>query len=173
MRLIFHKVIYISSLLIILFLFESFTFLPPRKNYPLLTVGSGLYYGGPRHSGGVFQLEYKAKNCFLRYFRPQASLAFPEMRGVFFGAGLGVDFYLCDHLVFTPSFEPGLYYMGRSRNLGHPIEFRSAVELAYEKNNGLRLGAQFYHISNASLGHHNPGANALVFFLGLPFKSKL
>lgn len=130
-----------------------------------------MYYGGPRHSGGVFQLEYKDKNCFLRYLRPQVTLVVPEMNGVFIGAGLGVDFYLCEYLVFTPSFEPGLYYQGNSRNLGHPIEFRSAVELAYENDNGLRLGAQFYHISNASLGHHNPGANALIFFFGLPLRS--
>ena len=146
--------------------------MPPRKNYALITVGSGLFYGGPRHSGGVFQLEYKAQRCFLRYFRPQVTLVAPEMKGAFLGGGLGVDFYLSDHLVFTPSFEPGLYYQGNSRNLGHPIEFRSAVELAYEMDSGLRLGAQFYHISNASLGHHNPGANALIFFLGLPLRSR-
>lgn len=166
------RLIHLFLLLVLAVVFESFSFAPPRNKGPLLTVGSGFYYGGPHHSGTVFQLEYKAERRFLRYCRPQLTLAIPEMQGVFLGAGFGVDFYLCEHLVFTPSFEPGLYYQGKSRNLGHPIEFRSAVELAYEKDSGLRLGTQFYHISNASLGHHNPGANALVFFCGLPLSPK-
>lgn len=131
-------------------------------------MGGGYFYGGPRHSDGLIQIEYKpGKYCF-GYFRPQATLVIPELKGAFLGIGLGLECYLSDHIVFTPSFEPGYYYRGRSRDLGCPIEFRSAVELACEKKNGQRMGLQFYHISNAHLGHHNPGANALIVFFALP-----
>lgn len=160
----FRIAIYFSLLTI----FCSFTWMQPRNHNTLITVGGGHLYGGPRHTSGILQFEYKFATRFWKYLRPQATLAFPQLKGVFFGAGIGVDCYLTRHLVFTPSFEPGFYSKGKSRDLGFPIQFRSSVELALEKCNGARVGTQFYHISNASLGHRNPGINAWVFFVGFP-----
>lgn len=137
---------------------------------PLLAVGGGYYDGGPRHSGEIYQLEYRNGRCILWRLRLQASLIFPEMRSVFFGIGAGMDFYASKHVVFTPSLTPGLYYKGSGRDLGFPIEFRSCIETAYEWGNKMRLGVQFYHISNGCLSHRNPGANALVLIWAFPFR---
>lgn len=164
------KIKQIAGLILLLFLLESFISLPHCTRRPHVIVGGGYYFAGPNHSGGIVQLEYRSENFFFNYFRPQVTLALPELKGAFLGAGIGVDLYVTDHIVLSPSFEPGVYYKGGSRDLGYPIEFRSTFEAAYETDCGWRWGAQFYHISNASLGKHNPGAEALVFFLGIPLK---
>jgi hypothetical protein len=44
------------------------------------------------------------------------------------------------------------------------------MEIAYEFKWKSRVGAQFYHISNASLAHKNPGAESLIFYYAIPLK---
>lgn len=134
----------------------------------LIALGGGYYFAGRRHSGGLIQAEYKWHRTYWKVVRPQVELIVPEFKSVFVGVGFALEFYLTKHLVFSPNFSPGLYYRGQGRHLGYPLEFRSCLELAYEWNNKARLGTQFYHISNASLGRKNPGANALTCFLAFP-----
>lgn len=143
---------------------------PRRCPTPLLSLGGGYWMAGKNHSSGLFQAEYKFGCNWLGFIRPQVSLIVPECRSLFVGAGIGVDLYLSDHLIICPNFEPGFYYGGKGKNLGHPIEFRSGVELVYEFHNAMRFGTQFWHISNASLSCRNPGANGWTLFLSLPFK---
>jgi lipid A 3-O-deacylase len=135
---------------------------------PLVAIGGGYWHAG-NHSDGLIQAEYKFDKYYYKVIRPQVSLIIPEFRAAYVGAGIAVELYLGQHVVFSPNFEPGLYYQGGGRKLGFPLEFRSALELAYEFENGARIGSQLYHISNASLGRHNPGANALTFFIAIPF----
>ncbi|MBS0623299.1 MAG: acyloxyacyl hydrolase [Verrucomicrobia bacterium] len=140
----------------------------------LFSVGGGYWDAGIQHSGGVFELEYKAGRYWYRYFRPQASLVIPNFNSLYAAVGLALELYICEHLVFCPNFSPGLYYQGQGRNLGYPLEFRSAVELAYENINWVRIGVQLFHISNANLSNTdtNPGANALVGYISIPLTSK-
>jgi lipid A 3-O-deacylase len=138
------------------------------KRESLVTFGGGYLDGGDHHSGGVAQLEYRWYTYFFDCIRPQASLVLPELKGAFLGVGVGLECYLSEHFILIPSFEPGLYYRGKARNLGYPIEFRSCLELAYETSNRMRLGFQIFHISNASLGRRNPGLNAFLLYLGFP-----
>jgi hypothetical protein len=84
--------------------------------------------------------------------------------------GLGWDIFLGKHFVLTPSFAPGLYSKGGGKSLHYPLEFRSSIELAYIFKDKARAGAQFYHISNASLGHKNPGTECLIFFYSFPIR---
>ena len=44
-----------------------------------------------------------------------------------------------------------------AKELGHVIEFRSGLDIAYRKKNGGRIGAEVHHLSNASLDENNPG----------------
>ena len=76
-------------------------------------------------------------------------------------AGLLFDLYIGRRLVFTPSLAAGLYEEGTGKDLGHVVEFRSAIELAYRFDDRSRLGLSFYHLSNASFGNTNPGAEVL------------
>lgn len=136
---------------------------------PLIVVGEGYYDAGTSHSGGVFQAEYRFGRRYLRCLRPQAVLITPNFNSLYFGLGFGVELFVSRHFVITPSFGPGIYYKGSGRDLGYPLEFRSTIEIAYQALSGTRLGFQFYHISNGSLSNKNPGANAAVFILAIPF----
>ena len=72
--------------------------------------------------------------------------------------------YKIGSLNFTPSFAPGYYNQGDGKDLGHSLEFKSEVQLSLElpKKNS-QLGFSYNHISNASLGDKNPGANSYSF----------
>lgn len=64
---------------------------------------------------------------------------------------------------FTPSFAPGLYHEGNGKDLGHILEFKSEVQLSYTTSENASLGVSYNHVSNASLGDKNPGANSYMF----------
>ena len=66
-------------------------------------------------------------------------------------------------LNITPSFMPGLYYEGNGKDLGHILEFKSEVQLSLDLSKNTELGFSYNHISNASLGDKNPGANSYMF----------
>ena len=64
---------------------------------------------------------------------------------------------------FTPSFTPGLYFEGDGKDLGHVIEFKSELQISLDLSKTSELGFSYNHISNASLGDKNPGANSYMF----------
>ena len=66
-------------------------------------------------------------------------------------------------LKFTPSFAPGLYHEGDGKDLGHVLEFKSEVQLSYNPSERTSFGVSYNHVSNASLGDKNPGANSYMF----------
>ena len=66
-------------------------------------------------------------------------------------------------MIFTPSFAPGLYHEGDGKDLAHVLEFKSEVQLSYIFSNKTSFGVSYNHVSNASLGDKNPGANSYVF----------
>ena len=64
---------------------------------------------------------------------------------------------------FTPSFTPGLYHEGDGKDLGHLVEFKSELQFSLNLSNSSELGFSYNHLSNASLGDKNPGANSYMF----------
>jgi hypothetical protein len=66
-------------------------------------------------------------------------------------------------LNITPSFTPGLYFEGDGKDLGHLIEFKSELQFSLDLSKTSELGFSYNHISNASLGDKNPGANSYMF----------
>ena len=121
----------------------------------------------------VYQAEYRfnaeiyRKGHFL--LRPLAEVMATGTGSSYFYGGIAFDF-IFKHFAFTPSFAPGIYFKGGGKDLYYPLEFRSTFEMAGILSNKGRLGFQFYHISNASLGRKNPGTECLVFFYAIPFK---
>tara|TARA_B110000438_G_scaffold163128_1_gene156153 strand:- start:178 stop:714 length:537 start_codon:yes stop_codon:yes gene_type:complete len=71
--------------------------------------------------------------------------------------------YKIGALNITPSFMPGLYHQGDGKDLGHILEFKSEVQLSLDLSQSTELGFSYNHISNASLGDKNPGANSYMF----------
>tara|TARA_Y100000385_G_scaffold193534_1_gene200182 strand:- start:96 stop:596 length:501 start_codon:yes stop_codon:yes gene_type:complete len=66
-------------------------------------------------------------------------------------------------LTFTPSFAPGLYHKGDGKDLGHVLEFKSEIQFSYDFSGNSKVGLSYNHVSNASLGDKNPGANSFMF----------
>jgi hypothetical protein len=83
-------------------------------------------------------------------------------------AGFTFDLPIGSHLALRPSFAPGLYRQGGGKDLGYPLEFRSGLEIGWRFSGGTRVGAEFYHLSNASLGDRNPGENSLILMVAIP-----
>ena len=71
--------------------------------------------------------------------------------------------YKVGNINITPSFTPGLYNQGDGKNLGHIVEFKSEVQLSFDLPKESQFGFSYNHISNASLGDKNPGANSYMF----------
>ena len=71
--------------------------------------------------------------------------------------------YKIGSLNFTPSFAPGYYNQGDGKDLGHALEFKSEVQLSLDLPKNSQLGLSYNHLSNASLGEKNPGANSYMF----------
>ena len=65
-------------------------------------------------------------------------------------------------LTFTPSFAPGLYHKGDGKDLGHVLEFKSEIQFSYDFYGNSKIGLSYNHVSNASLGDKNPGANSYM-----------
>jgi lipid A 3-O-deacylase len=83
--------------------------------------------------------------------------------------GFGFDVHFPENFILTPSFAGGYFGSGHGIDLGYWWEFRSGAELAYRFSGGRRIGVGFYHISNAGLGNHDPGAEFATFVLTAPF----
>lgn len=154
-------------------LFIFLFILPIFADHPkLLMMGAGVFDVDRKHPYSQYQLEYRSDyEIFLSdplFIRPLIGLMGTEKGALYLYTGIAFDLFLGRHLVFTPSFAPGLYYDGGGKSLGFPLEYRSTVELAYRTNNEARIGFQFYHISNGSVGKKNPGTESLVFFLAFP-----
>ena len=71
--------------------------------------------------------------------------------------------YKLGNLNITPSFTPVLYHEGDGKDLGHLLEFKSEVQISLDIFKNSELGFSYNHISNASLGDKNPGANSYMF----------
>ena len=71
--------------------------------------------------------------------------------------------YKLGNINLTPSFTPGLYNEGNGKDLGHIVEFKSEIQLSLDLLKNSELGFSYNHISNASLGEKNPGANSYMF----------
>ena len=83
--------------------------------------------------------------------------------------GLSWDVALIDNqLYLIPNFAAGGYSQGSGKDLGHGLEFRSGIEVNYQFPNTHRVGVAVNHISNASLGDKNPGAETLLINYSVP-----
>ncbi len=91
-------------------------------------------------------------------------------QGAFYGyGGIGFDINIGQGFVVTPSTAVGYFSRGSGINLDANCEFRSGAEFAYRFENMNRVGVGLYHISNAGIGKHDPGAEFATFVLTVPF----
>lgn len=142
-----------------------------KKELPsLLQIGAGDFDFEKKRAQPLYQFEYKS-NAHYSVIRPVVGFMGTTKGGAYLFGGFCLDFLIGKHFAITPGFAPGLYYRGAGKKLGFPLEFRSTFELAYRFKNESRISFQIYHMSNASLGSRNPGANSLVLLYGIPFNN--
>ena len=115
--------------------------------------------------GFQHQNENLERNTFLGNVSPITGGFITENSATYIYTGVEWNYALSDKLKFTPSFAPGIYNEGDGKDLGHILEFKTEVQVSYSFSESTNLGMSYNHISNASLGDKNPGANSYMFNL--------
>tara|TARA_B100000287_G_C20651058_1_gene786931 strand:- start:95 stop:610 length:516 start_codon:yes stop_codon:yes gene_type:complete len=108
------------------------------------------------------QNESLKRKSFLGTLSPITGFIITENNAQYFYTGVQAQ-YKIGKLNVVPSFTPGLYGKGDGKDLGHVVEFKSEVQLSFDLFSDSELGFSYNHISNASLGKKNPGANNYMF----------
>ncbi len=103
----------------------------------------------------------KNKESFLGILQPVTGLMVTGDNAAYIYTGFQI--YNEGALKFTPSFTPGLYSKGDGKDLGHVIEFKTEIQISYEFSSNSEIAVSYNHISNASIGDKNPGANSYMF----------
>lgn len=117
-----------------------------------------------------YGLEYRFAPQGDWELQPTVGVARAENDSRFFYFEVRRDFLLTDDWFLTPSFGVGSFDGRRDLQLGHTIEFRSGLELAYRFQSGNRLGLAVFHLSNGGISEENPGTEAVVATFSLPYE---
>ena len=112
--------------------------------------------------GFEHQNENLVRDSFLGTLFPVSGFMLTENNAAYAYTGIQAKYNL-GKLNIIPSFTPGIYGKGDGKDLGHAIEFKSEIQLSFDIFSQSELGFSYNHISNASLGEKNPGANSYIF----------
>ena len=112
--------------------------------------------------GFQHQNEDLEKNTFIGNISPITGGFITENSAIYVYTGFEWNVEM-GALTFTPSFAPGLYHKGDGKDLGHALEFKSEIQFSYNPSENSKIGISYNHVSNASIGDKNPGANSYMF----------
>ncbi len=137
----------------------------------LLVLRAGVYdtglFSSSSDPAGGFALEYRS-GWGWKILHPFVGVL-TSTDGLFYGYfGLVLDIPLGERLRLSPSVAVGAFEEGGGRDLGHTVEFRSAVEFSYRFEDRSRVGVVFQHMSNAGLGSKNPGSESVLAVYAIP-----
>ncbi len=108
------------------------------------------------------QNENLTRESFFGTISPITGAMITADNAAYFYTGVQAQ-YSIGKIDITPSFTPGLYEQGDGKDLGHIVEFKSELQLSLNLFENSQFGMSYNHISNASLGDKNPGANSYMF----------
>ena len=103
-----------------------------------------------------------SRDTFLGNLSPITGAMFTADNAAYVYTGVQAQYNL-GFLNIIPSFTPGLYNHGDGKDLGHMLEFKSEVQISLNLPKDSQFGFSYNHLSNASLGDKNPGANSYMF----------
>jgi len=165
------KLLRIKFLLILIFLF-TLTFLKAEEmeidnkntEFSIYTGMFDFSDDGKRATlvGIQHQNEELNRNTFLGNLSPITGAMITVDNASYVYTGVQAQ-YKIGSLNFTPSFAPGFYNQGDGKDLGHLLEFKSELQFSLDLPKQSQLGFSYNHLSNASLGKKNPGANSYMF----------
>ena len=117
-------------------------------------------------AAGLFGFQHQNdelyRKSFLGNLSPITGGFLTESSAMYLYTGVQAE-YDVGMFKITPSFAPGYYNSGDGKDLGYPLEFKSEVQVSLDLSETTKLGMSYNHISNASLGTKNPGANSYMF----------
>ncbi len=152
-----------------LFFANSFSFSEELKSEKEteLNFFTGMFdFSDDKQKSGIFGLQHQNEDLFRSSFlgklSPITGGFLTEKNAFYLYTGVQAEYEL-GALTITPSFAPGYYSYGDGKDLGYPLEFKSEVQVSLGLSDSSKFGLSYNHISNASLGTKNPGANSYMF----------
>tara|TARA_B100000686_G_C16306415_1_gene721081 strand:+ start:80 stop:592 length:513 start_codon:yes stop_codon:yes gene_type:complete len=137
-----------------------------NSNETELNFFTGMFdFSDDKQASGILGIQHQTDDLFRESFLGKISPitgGFLTEKNAFYlytGAQAEYDLGL---ITVTPSFAPGYYNYGNGKDLGYPLEFKSEVQVSLNFWENTQFGMSYNHISNASLGSKNPGANSYM-----------
>ena len=137
-----------------------------RSNETELNFFTGMFdFSDTKQASGVIGLQHQNDDLFRESFFGQLSPItggfFTEKNAFYFYTGAQAEYNL-GLFTITPSFAPGYYNSGDGKDLGSALEFKTEIQMSLNLSDSTEFGMSYNHISNASLGTKNPGANSYM-----------
>ena len=134
-----------------------------------LNIFTGIFdFSDVKQRSTLFGLQHQNEDLFRKSFlgrlSPITGSFLTEKNAFYLYTGVQAEYEL-GILKITPSFAPGYYNYGDGKDLGYPLEFKTEIQMSLDLSDSTQLGMSYNHISNASLGTKNPGANSYMFNL--------
>ena len=138
-----------------------------KSNETELNIFTGMFdFSDDKQRSGLLGLQHQNdelfRNSFIGKLSPITGGFMTENNAMYLYTGMQAE-YGIGFLTITPSFAPGYYNYGDGKDLGYPLEFKSEVQISLDLSDTTHFGMSYNHISNASLGDKNPGANSYMF----------
>ena len=122
-------------------------------------------FSDDKQAAGVLGVQHQNdelfRESFLGKLSPITGGFLTENNAVYLYTGAQAEYEL-GLLTITPSFAPGYYNSGDGKDLGSALEFKSEIQMSLNLSDSTEFGMSYNHISNASLGSKNPGANSYM-----------
>ena len=152
---------------LISFSFLSFAYAGDKQsNKTELNFFTGMFdFSDHKQKAGIIGFQHQNDDLFRESFLGRLSpitggfLTANNAFYVYTGAQAEYDL---GSFTITPSFAPGYYSSGDGKDLGHVLEFKSEIQMSLNLSDTTEFGMSYNHISNASLGDKNPGANSYM-----------
>ena len=166
-----RKIILNILIVLISFSFLSFTNAEDKElKETELNFFTGMFdFSDDKQASGLLGLQHQNDDLFRKSFlgklSPITGGFLTEKSAFYFYTGAQAEYNL-GLFTITPSFAPGYYNYGDGKDLGSALEFKSEIQMTLNLSDDTEFGMSYNHISNASLGDKNPGANSyMVNFL--------
>ena len=137
-----------------------------KSNNTELNFFTGMFdFSDDKQAAGVLGIQHQnddlVRKSFLGRLSPITGGFLTENNAYYFYTGAQAEYDL-GLFTITPSFAPGYYNSGDGKDLGSALEFKSEIQMSLNLSDSTEFGMSYNHISNASLGDKNPGANSYM-----------
>ena len=136
------------------------------SNETELNFFTGMFdFSDTKQASGFLGLQHQNDDLFRESFfgklSPITGGFLTEKSAFYLYTGAQAEYDL-GFITITPSFAPGYYNSGDGKDLGSALEFKSEIQMSLNLTDSTEFGMSYNHISNASLGDKNPGANSYM-----------